>query len=119
VKLGVDFKLIPQWTVGAELNYVSSFFYVGDESNQLPPIPGYAIVNLHTSFRPFEHVEVFASVNNLLDRRYATWGILSDPTGLGAPGVPADAVTNGPGVDNRFQSPGAPLEVFGGIRLNL
>jgi iron complex outermembrane recepter protein len=119
VKLGVDFKIMPQWTVGAELNYVSSFFYVGDESNQLPPIPGYAIVNLHTSFKPFEHFEVFASVNNLLDRQYATWGILSDPTGIGAPGVPADGVTNGPGVDNRFQSPGAPLEVFGGIRLML
>jgi iron complex outermembrane recepter protein len=119
LKLGVDFQIIPQWTVGAELNYVSSFFYVGDESNQLPPIPGYAIVNLHTSYRPFEHLEIFASVDNLFDRKYATWGILSDPTGVGAPGVPADGVTNGPGVDNRFLSPGAPLEVFGGIRLIL
>jgi iron complex outermembrane recepter protein len=119
VKLGVDFKIIPQWTVGAQLNYVSSFFYVGDESNQLPPIPGYTLVNLHTSYQPFEHFEIFASVNNLFDRKYATWGILSDPTGIGGPGIPADGVTNGPGVDNRFLSPGAPLEVFGGIRLIL
>jgi iron complex outermembrane receptor protein len=119
VKLGTDFKILPQWTVGAELNYVSSFFYVGDESNQLAPIPGYAIVNLHTSYQPFEHFEIFASVNNLFDRKYATWGILSDPTSINAPGIPVGSVTNGPGVDNRFQSPGAPLEVFGGIRLIL
>jgi iron complex outermembrane receptor protein len=119
LKLGADFKILPQWAVGAELNYVSSFFYVGDESNQLPPLPGYAIVNLHTSYQPFEHFEIFARVNNLLDRRYATWGILSDPTGIGAPGIAADGVTNGPGVDNRFLSPGAPFEVFGGIRLIL
>jgi iron complex outermembrane receptor protein len=119
VKLGADFKIIPQWTVGAQLNYLSSFFYVGDESNQLAPIPGYVLVNLHTSYRPFEHFEIFASVNNLLDRRYATWGILSDPTGINAPGIAPDAVSNGPGVDNRFLSPGAPLEIFAGIRLSL
>jgi iron complex outermembrane receptor protein len=119
LKFGMDFKIIPHWTVGAELNYLSSFFYVGDESNQLAPIPGYAIVNLHTSYQPCEHFEIFASINNLFDRRYATWGILSDPTGLNAPGIPPAGVTNGPGVDNRFQSPGAPLQVFGGIRFVL
>ncbi len=119
IKLGADFKIIPQWTVGAAMNSVSSFFYVGDESNQLPPIPGYAIVNLHTSYRPFDHFEIFATVNNLFDRKYATWGILSDPTGINGPGIPPDGVTNGPGVDKRFLSPGAPIEVFGGIRLIL
>jgi outer membrane receptor protein involved in Fe transport len=64
-------------------------------------------------------LEIFASINNLLDRRYATWGILSDPTGVDAPGIAPNAVANGPGVDNRFLSPGAPLEIFGGIRLRL
>ena len=119
LKLGADFKIIPQWTVGATLNYVSSAYYVGDESNQLPPLPGYATVNLHTSYKPFAHLEVFASISNLLNRKYATWGILSDPTGINAPGIPADADTNDPGVDNRFQSPAAPFEVFGGVRLTL
>jgi iron complex outermembrane recepter protein len=118
-KVGTDFKIIPQWTVGATLNVVSSSFYVGDESNQLPPLPGYATVNLHTSYRPFAHFEVFASISNLLNRKYATWGILSDPTGINAPGIPADADTNDPGVDNRFQSPAAPFQVFGGVRLSL
>jgi len=117
LKLGADYKILPQWSAGATLNLVSSFYYVGDESNQLAPIPGYTTVNLHSSYQPVPHLEVFASINNLFNRKYATWGILSDPTGVGAPGVPANGVTNGPGVDNRFLSPAAPLEAFGGVRI--
>ena len=41
LKLGAEYKIVPEWTVGATLNLVSSFYYVGDESNQLLPIPGY------------------------------------------------------------------------------
>jgi iron complex outermembrane recepter protein len=119
LKLGGDYKVIPAWTVGATVNVVSNFYYVGDESNQLAPIPGYTTVNLHSTYRPMSHLEVFASIDNLLNRKYATWGILSDPTGIGTPGVPADGVTNGPGVDNRFLSPAAPFEIFAGIRVTL
>jgi iron complex outermembrane recepter protein len=117
LKLGADYRIIPAWTVGATLNLVSSFYYVGDESNQLAPIPGYTTVNLHTTYKPLPHVEVFASINNLFNRKYATWGILSDPTGIGAPGIPPNGVTNGPGVDNRFLSPAAPFEAFAGMRI--
>ena len=118
LKLGADYKILADWTVGATLNLVSSFYYVGDESNQLAPIPGYTVVNLYTSYKPAAHFQVFASINNLFNRKYATWGILSDPTGIGAPGIPADGVTNGAGVDNRFLSPAAPLEIFGGVRFS-
>jgi iron complex outermembrane recepter protein len=118
LKLGVDYKLLPDLTVGGTLNLVSNFYYVGDESNQLAPIGGFTVVNLHASYKPASHFEVFASINNLLNRKYATWGILSDPTGIGAPGIPTDAVTNGPGVNNRFLSPAAPLEAFGGVRFS-
>jgi len=117
LKLGVDYEFIPDWTVGATLNYVSSAYYVGDESNQLAPIPGYTTVNLHTAYKPIKHLQFFATINNLINRKYATWGILSDPTGIGAPGIPANGVTNGPGVDNRFLSPAAPFEAFGGVRI--
>jgi iron complex outermembrane receptor protein len=99
------------------VNLVSSFHYVGDESNQLAPIPGYTVVNLHSTYKPQPHLEVFASINNLFDRKYATRGILSDPTGVNAPGIPTGAVTNGAGVDNRFLSPAAPLQAFGGVRI--
>ena len=114
LKLGVDYKFIPQWTIGTSVIVTGNYYYVGDESNQLAPIGGYTTVDLHTSYKPFAHFEVFATVDNLLNRKYATWGILSDPSGQNAPGVPA----NGP-YDPRFLSPAAPLEVFAGVRLSL
>jgi iron complex outermembrane recepter protein len=119
LKLDIDYQVTPVWTVGTAVNVVGSAYYVGDQANLLEPLPSYAVVNLYSRFRPLPHVEIFASINNLLDRRFATWGILSDPTGIGAPGIPPAALTNGPGVDNRFLSPAAPLEVFAGVRLRL
>jgi iron complex outermembrane receptor protein len=118
VKLGADYKFLADWSAGITLSVVSSFYYVGDEANQLAPIAGYQIVGLHASYQHSPHFQFFAQITNLLDRRYATWGILSDPTGIGAPGVPPDGVTNGPGVNNRFQSPAAPFEAFAGVRLS-
>jgi len=117
ITVGAEFQVLPQWTVGASAKWVSSVYYVGDEANLTTPIPSYTVVDLDTSYTLMQHVKIFASIDNLLNRKYGTWGILSDPTGTGAPGVPADGVTNGPGVDNRFLSPAAPFEIFGGIRI--
>jgi iron complex outermembrane recepter protein len=119
LKAGLDYALTPAWSLGTTLEVRSSVCYVGDEANLLAPIPGYAVVHLHSIYRPSAHIELFASVDNLFNRKYASWGILSDPTGIGAPGIPAGAVTNGQGVDNRFLSPAAPLEAFLGVRLTL
>jgi iron complex outermembrane recepter protein len=118
LKMGLDYKILPNWTLGGTLIFVSSFYYFGDESNQIAPLPGYHVVNLHTSYRFNRQVELFAMINNLFDTKYANYGILSDPTGAGTPGVPADGVTNGPGVDNRFQSPAAPFAAFAGLRFS-
>ncbi len=119
LKLGMEYQLLPAWTVGTTVNVVGSSYYVGDEANLLAPIPGYVVVNLYSKLSFSPHLQLFASLSNLFDRRYATWGILSDPTGVGAPGIPPNAVTNGPGVDNRFLSPAAPFEVSAGVRLTL
>jgi iron complex outermembrane recepter protein len=118
VKVGLDCRITPRWTVGGTLNWASDFHYVGDESNQLAAIPGYTVASLHTSYSPAAHFEFFATVSNLFNSKYATWGVLSDPTAVGAPGIPPNGTTNGPGVDNRFLSPAAPFEVFGGLRVS-
>lgn len=117
LKGGVDYELLRNWTIGGTCAYLSSQFYRGDESNQNPPLPGYAVLGLHTSFQFRKQSELFLTVQNLFDRRYATYGLYSDPTGVGAPGIPADANSNDPGVDNRFQNPAAPRSVFGGVRI--
>jgi iron complex outermembrane receptor protein len=118
LKMGVDVQPLPNLTVGATLNLVTASYYRGDESNQNPQLPGYHVVGLRASYRPVKGLEVFAAVQNLFDERYSTYGLYSDPTGVGAPGIPADADSNDPGVDNRFQSPAMPRAYFAGIRLS-
>jgi iron complex outermembrane receptor protein len=118
LKVGADVTPLHNWSVGASVNVVSSEFYKGDESNQNAPLPGYHPVTLRTSYRVNKQVEFFANVQNLFDERYSTVGLFSDPTGVDAPGIPADAQSNDPRVDNRFQSPAMPRAYFGGIRVS-
>ena len=113
LKAGADYRIMPQWTVGAVLTYFSDQYLKGDESNQNAPLPGYVVVSLHTSYKVTDNIELFANVQNLLDAKYATFAQFGDPTGVGAPGVP----TSGIGVDNRFLAPGAPISVYGGVRV--
>jgi iron complex outermembrane receptor protein len=119
LKIGADYRLLPSLTAGAELSLITSQYYFGDESNQLAPMPGYQVFGLHALWQVDPQIQLFATVDNLFDSKYANYGILSDPTGINAPGIPAGSTTNGPGVDNRFQSPAAPFAVFGGVRVHL
>jgi iron complex outermembrane recepter protein len=117
LKLGADYRLNPQWSVGGTLTYFSAQYLKGDESNQNPPLPGYAVVGLHSTYEITGNFTMFVNIQNLFDSHYSTFGQFGDPTGVGAPGIPPGAVNNGPGVDNRFVSPAPPLAVFGGIRV--
>jgi iron complex outermembrane receptor protein len=119
LKAGADWELRHGWTVGASAALVGDAFYVNDEGNQLAPLPGYAVVSLHSTLDVSRAVSLFVTIDNALNARYATFGVLGDPTGIGAPGVPANGVTNGPGVDNRFQSPASPIAVYAGVKLRL
>ena len=104
--------------MGGSLIWVTSSYYRGDESNQNPQLPGYHVVSLRSSYHIAKQVEIFANIQNVFDEHYSTYGLFSDPTGVGAPGVPPNAQSNGPGVDNRFQSPGMPRSYFGGVRIS-
>ncbi|HWX30502.1 MAG TPA: TonB-dependent receptor [Steroidobacteraceae bacterium] len=118
IKLGADRSLGQHWSAGASLEAVSGSFYRRDESNQIPQLPGFHVVSLRSSYRMGKQLEIFANVQNLFDERYSTFGLLSDPTGLSAPGIPAGAQANDPRVDNRFQSPAMPRSYFGGLRFS-
>jgi iron complex outermembrane receptor protein len=116
-KAGGDYTIRDNWTVGGSFVLVTTQYYHGDESNQNAPMPGYHVLSLRSSYRVNRRFEIFGTVQNVFDARYATYGLFSDPTGVGAPGIPADAGPNDPRVDNRFQSPAAPRAVFGGVRI--
>jgi len=118
VKLGADFKVLRDWSVGGTWSYVGPSFYRGDEDNLNPELPGYAVASLRTSFQISKNVLVFANIQNLFDRHYSTFGILGDPTGVGAPGVPADGELGDPDVDPRFLSPAMPRAYFGGVKIS-
>ncbi|MDB5482944.1 MAG: hypothetical protein JWO83_3997 [Caulobacteraceae bacterium] len=111
LKLGADLEVRRGWSVGASLALVGDQIYRGDESNQLAPLPGYAVLNLHSTLDLTGRISLFASLENALDAHYATFGVLGDPTGVGAPGVPPA------GADPRFQSPAAPIGAYGGLRV--
>jgi iron complex outermembrane receptor protein len=117
LKAGGDYSITSNWSAGASIVMVGNQIYHGDESNQNSPLPGYTVVGVRSTYRLDKRLEIFCNVQNLFDKRYATYGLYGDPTGVNAPGIPTTAGSNGPGVDNRFQNPAAPRSVFGGIRL--
>ncbi len=119
MKAGIDYSLMRDWTVGGTFVFVSDELYKGDESNQNPTLPGHHVFGFHSTYHFGKHAEVFLTLENAFNERYSTYGLFSDPTGVGAPGVPADGVTNGPGVDNRFLSPAEPRALFVGVRAQL
>jgi iron complex outermembrane recepter protein len=118
LKLGADYRVLEGWNIGGVVTYVGSQYYRGDESNQLAEIPDYVVVNLHSTYQVTPSVQLFVTLDNAFNAQYATFGVLGDPTGVGAPGIPSDGVTNGPGVDNRFLSPAAPIAAYGGVRVS-
>jgi iron complex outermembrane receptor protein len=118
MKLGTDVKVLPGWSVGGTWSYIGPSFYRGDEDNQNPELPGYTVASLRTSCQITKNVLLFANIQNLFDRHYSTFGILGDPTGVGAPGVPANGVLGDPDVDPQFQSPAMPRAYFGGVKIS-
>ena len=110
LKMNADYAITDKWKIGGNLIFASSQFFFGDASNQNPRLPGYWVVDLHSSYQITRNVELFALIKNLFDRNYTTFGILGDVTKTPLPGVPNPS-------DPRFITVGAPLAVFGGVRV--
>lgn len=74
LKLGADFKVTPQWTIGADLIAASNQIFYGDEGNDNTPLAGYTKVNLHTSYNITDNVQVYGLIENLFDEEYGIYG---------------------------------------------
>ena len=109
LKAGVRQDLTDAWNLALETLVSSSRFFVGDEGNDQIPLAGYGVVNLRSSYRFDSGVELFARIENLLDARYATSGVLAELE-VFLHEVP-DAG------DPRFIGPGMPRAAFGGVRV--
>ena len=72
----------------------------------LAVLPGYWLVNLHTSYKVTKEIEVFGLVQNLFDRRYYTFGTFFE----------TDEVPFLNLKDPRTLGPGAPRAAYAGVR---
>jgi len=75
-------------------------------ANLLGKIPAYAVANLHASYQINKTLQIYGLIQNALNTRYKTFGILGDPTG-----VPFLNLTN-----PREYTLGPPLGFYAGIK---
>ncbi len=109
LKAGIRQALTNAWDAALETVVGSDRVFVGDEGNDQVRLDGYGVVNLRSTYRLDQGVELFVRVENLLDARYATAGVLAELE-VFLHEVP-DAS------DPRFIGPGQPRAAFAGVRV--
>lgn len=82
VKLGADYALTTDFSVGGDVVFNSGQYLRGDESNALGKIGGYALVNLRATYHLNSYIKLFASVQNVFDRRYFDFGVVGDASSV-------------------------------------
>lgn len=110
VTASIGYAPTQRWSLGLDARYTSSQFLVGDASNQEPPLPDYAVVDLHGDYRLSRSLQLFVSIDNLFDKTYYTFGSFAELDGL----PPSVNLT-----DPRTYSPSPPRSFFAGVRLTL
>ncbi len=134
-KAGIDWQATPQFSIGADMQATSKRIASGNEdglidnldeddagdADELAEITrdistaGYALFNLHATYRVDDRLELYARVSNVFDRRYESYAAIAEdlfPGGeLARPEVAP--VEEGP---SRFVAPGAPRQYQVGVR---
>jgi outer membrane receptor protein involved in Fe transport len=111
IKAGIDYSLTDAFKVGGDALFVDSQYFVGDESNQAPRLPSYAVFNLHASYQIDKTFQIYARADNILDNRYATYG-----TFFNTSAVPNFANGGAPFTDPRSLSPARPRAFYAGLK---
>ncbi|AOI77161.1 TonB-dependent receptor [Burkholderia sp. NRF60-BP8] len=114
VKLRLDYAATRAWDVGANVTWRSDVYARGDENNADANgrIAGYVLVDLDMRYRATKRFEVFASVTNLFDKRYASFGALGQNFFNG----PNHTFDGAHPVNEQFVGPGAPRGAWVGVR---
>jgi outer membrane receptor protein involved in Fe transport len=113
VKASIDYRVTDAFKVGGDALWVSSQYFVGDESNQFPKLPGYAVFNLHASYQIDKTFQIYGRVDNVLDNRYATYG-----TFFQTDAIPNFANGGAPFSDPRSLSPARPRALYAGLKVS-
>ena len=124
LKLAADWRISPSWSVGADVQAFSGRGTAGNEDGLIEDgedeqldlkLPGYAVVNLRTSWRAHagsdgKGWELYAKVNNVFDKRYENFAALAETV------FDANGQYTGTGRDAVFVAPGAPRTLLLGLR---
>jgi outer membrane receptor protein involved in Fe transport len=110
-KARVDYSVTDAFKVGADALFVGSQYFAGDDSNQFPKLPSYAVFNLHASYQVDKHVQIYARADNILDNQYATYGTFFDTTSL------PNFATGNAFSDPRSLSPARPRALYAGMKI--
>jgi outer membrane receptor protein involved in Fe transport len=111
IKAGFDYSITDAFKVGGDALFVSSQYLVGDESNQAPQLPSYAVFNVHASYQIDKTYQVYGRIDNIFDNRYATYGTFFDTNALANFANGGAAFT-----DARSLSPARPRAFYAGLK---
>jgi len=124
LKLAFDWRVGSGVTLGADAQAYSSRTVSGNEDGLLEDpeageepeakklkVPGYGLLNLRANWKPGKTWELYATVNNVFDRRYETFGALAETVFS-----PSGQFT-GDERDALFVAPGAVRSFYLGLRM--
>ncbi|MDG3439405.1 TonB-dependent receptor [Nitrospirillum amazonense] len=111
VKLGGDVMVTDAWSVGGAVQYYGSQYLVGDDANQNSQLTPYWTMDLRTSYQILSNIQLIGGVNNLFDRRYASYGTYFDTAG-------ASDILGRSLSDARTLTLGAPRTFYGGVKVS-
>jgi outer membrane receptor protein involved in Fe transport len=138
MKLYADYRPGRRLSIDADVTLIGRSYVRGNENNLHQPdgqyylgpgsTPGFGVVNLGSRYKFNAHYELFAEINNLLNRHYYTAGQLAstpyDDAGNfvarpfpAYPAAPGDSAQY-PVRNSTFVSPAAPITVFGGLKVS-
>jgi iron complex outermembrane receptor protein len=113
-KAGIDYWMTSKWKIGTDVIAASNQVLFGDENNTDKPLPGYAKVNLHTSYDITDRIQVYGLFENLLDNKYALYGTYySVDDAQGPAGVSNVTLNDNP----RTVVPAIPFAAYGGLKV--
>ena len=126
LKLNVDWQTTNNLNLGAGLQYSSSIVTQGNEDGIIGldagtpvrgdlSIKGFALLNLKATYQAAKGLTVFGKINNALNKRYETYGMVGEnnftPTGGLIDGANGDEPTIA-----KFVAPGATRSLMVGLR---
>jgi iron complex outermembrane recepter protein len=110
VKAGADYRVSSALTIGGDVAFVDRQYYVGDDANQNPQLPSYTVASIHATYAISRDVDVFGTINNLFDRKYAVYGTFFQPDDV-ANAIPQTLT------DQRTQTPAQGIAFRAGVRV--